>query len=133
MQEQCNETILCLNEALQELDRAVQLAQDGNARNSEFTLFHMQVTKVLILVNELKCYKMFKHSLPNIDNLLDEYRKMLDDFGYNIVNEDFDEQEIKDLRWFNSFLQTEKIDEITSSRGIKNAKYIINHSKSILY
>lgn len=93
----------CLNAALQQINRAIELANNSKALNIEHTLFHMKVTKVLILINEWRYCNLPKDDYSKLPDLIKEYKYMINDYVcYNddIYDRELDEQEVKDVRWF---------------------------------
>lgn len=93
----------CLNAALQQINRAIELANNSNALNVEHTLFHMKVTKVLILINEWRYCNLPKDDFSKLPELIKEYKYMIDEYIYysdDIYDRELDEQEVKDVRWF---------------------------------
>lgn len=97
-----------LNDALQQISRAYELAELSSKTNVEYSLFHMQVTKVLILINIWK--NQCKYAPENIESfckLVLNYNLMLNNIRYmddQVYEQDFDRREIKDIRWFIDYL-----------------------------
>lgn len=132
-----NEKQKCLNSALHQIDRAMQLAEKSAANNIKFSIFHMKVTKTIILVNDIKIYNVFsKQWKEKLNRVLKEYYDMLyygTTLSQNINSKDFDQREISDLRWFVNqlLLNTEWVRNMTKQQ-IKFSKDIIFYSKGII-
>ncbi len=92
-----------LNEALQQITRARSLAEKRAPVNKEYTLYHMDVTKALILANNWRyCRSEFNEAEQSeqLSLLLKAFYNMEEqmlDWGND---PDLDDQEMRDLNWF---------------------------------
>lgn len=96
-----------LNEALQQITRAIELAKMREPVNFEYTLYHMDVTKVLILVNNWRyCQTQFREDeLPEqLSHLLRAFYEMEQRMQTWGEDPDLDAQEMQDINWFVSQL-----------------------------
>lgn len=127
----------CLNAALQQINRAIELASTSNAKNIQHTVFHMKVTKVLILVNEWRYCTSTIDDTSKITQLLIEYKNMLDDYTYysnDIYDREFDDQELKDVRWFvTDLLSNIELKKQLNASDKKLVNDIINESNKKIF
>lgn len=95
-----------LDPALQQITRAYDLAEKRSSKNIRYTLYHMQVTKALILVN----YWRYCRELIAVDEVNTQLSKVLQalyqmeiEMG-SCFSDDFEdrlrEQEMRDIEWF---------------------------------
>lgn len=101
-----------LNEALQQITRASRLAEKKAPDNLEYTLYHMGVTKTLILANNWRfCQSQFTNDerLEQLSVLLKTFYEMERQMELWGSDSELDYQEMEDLDWFVSHLVDSKI------------------------
>lgn len=123
-----NEKHKYLNQAYQNITRAYQLAKESKSNNIDYTLFHMNVTKVLILINEWRYCK----NLIEVYEKKEKYKDLVDSF--NIVIDDLkiisynnkknlDKEEKNDLKWFSTQIENDEynsnVDKTLKNKIIK--------------
>lgn len=92
-----------LNEALQQLTRAYQLAEKRAPVNVEYTLYHMGVTKTLILANNWRyCRKQFNETEQSeqLSRLLETFYGMEQEMLKWGNDLELDDREMRDINWF---------------------------------
>ena len=118
-----------LNQALQQIERARDLARKARPLNVEYTLYHMDVTKVLVLVNNWRfCKGQFTddaryEQLTLLLDTLHEVEQQMLSFGND---SDLDEQEMEDINWFVELLATPKHRPVLLPKDRKTAEEIVN-------
>lgn len=127
----------CLNAALQQINRAIELANDSNALNVEHTLFHMKVTKVLILINEWRYCNLPNDDFSKLSDLIKEYKYMISDYicySDDIYDRELDEQEVKDVRWFvTDLMKNENVKNNLNSADRRLINEIVNDSNRKIF
>ena len=127
----------CLSAALQQINRAFELASNSSALNIEHTLFHMKVTKVLILINEWRYCNQPIGDFSKLSDLIKEYKHMIDDYKYysdDIYDRELDKQEVKDVRWFIiDLLKNVDVKERLNSADKKLVNEIVNDSNRKIF
>lgn len=96
-----------LNEALQQITRASILAEKRAPINMEYTLYHMGVTKTLILANNWRyCRSMFSEveQAEQLSSLLKTFYDMEQQMQKWGSDPDLGDREMQDLNWFVSQL-----------------------------
>ncbi len=96
-----------LNEALQQITRARRLAEKRTPDNMEYTLYHMDVTKTLILANNWRyCRSEFSETeqVEQLSLLLKTFSKMEEQMLEWGNDTELDDQEMRDLNWFVSHM-----------------------------
>ena len=123
-----------LNEALQQVARAKRLAQKRKPVNLEYTLYHMEVTKTLILVNNWRHCRMLFNKVEQSEQLssllktfYDMEQQMLT-WGKDL---DLDEREIQDFNWFVAQLAESQIRRCMSPEDRKMAGNVMTKWREI--
>lgn len=101
-----------LNEALQQITRASNIVEKRNPVNMEYTLYHMKVTRTLILVNNWRyCQMQFEEAelSKQLSSLLKTFYEMVQDMLKWGVDSELDDREMEDLNWFVSQLVTTEV------------------------
>lgn len=96
-----------LNEALQQITRASWLAERQAPVNIEYTLYHMGVTKTLILVNNWRyCRMQFDkiEQAEQLSSLIKTFYEMEQQMLIWGDDSELDDREMKDINWFVSQL-----------------------------
>lgn len=96
-----------LNEALQQITRASQLAEKRAPVNVEYTLYHMDVTKTLILANNWRyCRTQFNEAEQSaqLSSLLESFYGMVQQMLAWGSDPELDDREMRDINWFVSQL-----------------------------
>ena len=123
-----------LNEALQQIERAKRLAEKAKPLNVEYTLYHMGVTKVLILVNNWRfCKGQFTEDARHeqLALLLDTLHEVEQQMQYLGSDSELDEQEMEDIDWFVKLLATPKDRPVLLPKNRKTAEEIVNLWRTI--
>lgn len=92
-----------LNEALQQITRASKLAEKRIPINMEYTLYHMKVTKTLILANNWRyCQSVFSEDerAEQLSSLIKTFYDMEQQMLEWGSDPDLDDREMNDLNWF---------------------------------
>lgn len=96
-----------LNEALQQINRAIRLVEKRTPVNMEYTHYHMGVTKTLIFVNNWRyCRTQFSESeqTEQLSSLLKTFYEMEQQMLTWGSDSELDEREMQDISWFISQL-----------------------------
>ena len=127
----------CLDAALQQINRAIQLAMNSQAQNVQHSIFHMKVTKVLILVNEWRYCSYSICDTEKLSNLMSEYIDMLYNYKYDnndIYDRELDDQELKDVRWFiTDLMSNNELKSALNPNDNRLANKIINESNKRIF
>ena len=119
---------LMLNEALQQITRAIRIVEKRNPINMEYTLYHMKVTKTLILVNNWRyCQTQFEEAelSEQLSSLLKMFYDMIQDMLRWGDDSELDDREMEDLKWFVSQLATSEVRQKMLDRDRKMAGHIL--------
>ena len=122
------ERAMILNEALQQITRANQLAEKRAPVNVEYTLYHMDVTKTLILVNNWRyCRTEFNEAEQSeqLSLLLEVFYKTEKQILKWGNDPDLDDREMRDINWFVSQLGEPAILHQMLPKDRKIAGYIM--------
>lgn len=117
-----------LNEALQQITRASKLAEKRAPDNLEYTLYHMEVTKTLILANNWRfCQSQFSDDelSGQLSTLLKAFYEMECQMELWGDDSDLDHQEMEDLRWFVFHLADSKVRQLMLPTDRKTAGNIM--------
>lgn len=99
-----------LNAALQQVSRAYKLAEQSHSQNVRFTLYHMQVTKTLVLVNHWRyCNTLLtperkSTQLSIVLKSLYQLEVEMSSCSSDDPDDNINEQEMRDIIWFISDL-----------------------------
>ena len=123
-----------LNRALQQIERARSLAEKVRPLNMEYTLYHMCVTKVLILVNNWRfCEKQFTENAryEQLTLLLDTLREVEHQMLSFGSDSELDEQEMEDINWFVGQFVAPEHRPVLLPKDRKTAEEIVNLWRTI--
>lgn len=101
-----------LNKAFQQVTRASVLAKKQAPANMEYSLYHMEVTKNLILVNNWRYCRMVFNNVEQpelLSSLLSAFYEMEQQMLTWGSDSDLDEREMHDFDWFVSQLPNSSI------------------------
>lgn len=101
-----------LNKAFQQVTRASVLAKKQAPANMEYSLYHMEVTKNLILVNNWRYCRMVFNNVEQselLSSLLNAFYEMEQQMLTWGSDSDLDEREMHDFDWFVSQLPNSSI------------------------
>lgn len=118
-----------LNEAFQQINRAINLAEENGAVNARYSIAHMQVTKLLILLNDFRYCRLINKDYSLLTTLIEEFHIMLQNEKYideNLFNKDFDRYEVSDIKWLAASLATSDFKEHYSKEDKIKANDILN-------
>lgn len=121
-----------LNEALQQITRASNIVEKRNPVNMEYTLYHMKVTRTLILVNNWRyCQMQFEEAelSEQLSSLLKTFYEMVQDMLKWGVDSELDDREMEDLNWFVSQLVTTEVLQKMLPEDRKTAGHILTSWK----
>lgn len=117
-----------LNEAFQQITRANILAEKRAPVNMEYTLYHMGVTKTLILANNWRyCRSMFSEveQAEQLSSLLKIFYNMEQQMLEWGSDSDLDDREMRDLNWFVSQLVKPSVRRLMLPEDRKIAGHIM--------
>lgn len=112
-----NKKARVLNEALQQIARAYDLATQSNAFNVEYTLYHMDVTRTLIMVNNWRYCRTIstrEGQSELLSQLLASFYKLEQNIKSGDKDTELDDQEMKDIQWFVNELGSGKMNKLMS-------------------
>ena len=133
LQESAENRLNMLNEASQQISRAYQLTEKKRPFNMEYTLYHMDVTKTLILTNSWRyCRAQLQESAQSelLTSLLTSFYQMqqqMDCWGDDDDSE-IDDRELQDIEWFISELASGDTKKFLSAGNRKIAGQIVTHA-----
>ena len=122
------ERALMLNEALQQVTRASSLAEKRTPVNLEYTLYHMKVTKTLILVNNWRYCRMLFNEVElseQLSSLLKTFYEMEQQMLKWGCDSELDEREMQDINWFVSQLVESEVRQYMLPEDRKTAGHIM--------
>lgn len=122
------ERALMLNEALQQVTRASSLAEKRTPVNLEYTLYHMKVTKTLILVNNWRYCRMLFNEVElseQLSSLLKTFYEMEQQMLKWGSDSELDEREMQDINWFVSQLVESEVRQYMLPEDRKTAGHIM--------
>lgn len=123
-----------LNTALQQITRAYDLAVSAQSRNSSFTLYHMQVTKALILINYWRyCTKSvgFDVKTELLSRVIASVSQMMTAmtiYPFEDPDEGIRREDMRDLQWFILDLSAGKTRTFLSNSDRQLASDIVTQS-----
>ena len=133
LQESAENRLNMLKEASQQISRAYQLTEKKRPFNMEYTLYHMDVTKTLILTNSWRyCRAQLQESAQSelLTSLLTSFYQMqqqMDCWGDDDDSE-IDDRELQDIEWFISELASGDTKKFLSAGNRKIAGQIVTHA-----
>jgi len=95
-----------LSAAFQQINRAYELANQSQSQNIRFTLYHMQVTKTLVLINHWRNFNLYlspENKGAQLSKVLQAFHRMEEEMNTCLTDDSDDklnEQEMQDIRWF---------------------------------
>lgn len=117
-----------LNEAIQQVSRASRLAEKRAPVNIEYTLYHMEVTKTLILANNWRyCREQFADAelSEQLSTLIKTFYEMERQMLVWGSDSELDDREMQDLNWFVSHLVDPEVFRLMSPEDHKTAGRIM--------
>lgn len=117
-----------LDEALQQITRASKLAEKRAPDNLEYTLYHMEVTKTLILANNWRfCDTQFSDDerSEQLSTLLKTFYEMECQMEIWGDDSELDYQEMEDLDWFVTHMVDSKVHQLMLPGDRKVAGHIM--------
>ena len=121
-----------LNEEFHQITRASNIVEKRNPVNMEYTLYHMKVTRTLILVNNWRyCQMQFEEAelSEQLSSLLKTFYEMVQDMLKWGVDSELDDREMEDLNWFVSQLVTTEVLQKMLPEDRKTAGHILTSWK----
>lgn len=117
-----------LDEALQQITRASKLAEKRAPDNLEYTLYHMEVTKTLILANNWRfCDTQFSDDerSEQLSTLLKTFYEMECQMEIWGDDSELDYQEMEDLNWFVTHMADSEVRQLMLPGDRKVAGHIM--------
>lgn len=128
-----------LREAYQQVSRAYQLAEDHPNENTCYTLYHMQVTKVLVLVN---FWRQCQQSIPaqekgrEMGKLLHEMctlEQNLTDMNDDDEEGQLEDTDKQDIQWFFGALAAGKLRQFLLAEDAALAGQVITLARQVFH
>jgi hypothetical protein len=133
LKENSGKCLSLLNDASQQLARAQDLAIEKNAPNVEYTLYHMKVTRLLILINIVKyCLNNLSYSYNNeYEEIISTIFDVLTESAQYSDENEFDRKEVEDVKWAYQQLGKSEIKNHLSPNSRRQLNEIITMNTNV--